>query len=198
MIPIQVSASVIKARDKNGNWKEISMGSANFGVNIDDGGNGSTTTWSSSKINQLITQLQQENSNLSDSIASTKKELSDNINKTNKDLDDKIENSKIYLVYIESTNGRYLPEGVNQGDYVSTLKATVFLANEDVTDKFDDSHFTWTRESADRVGDRSWNNIHNACTKNLKITYQDLYQNGDTDFSCCFDPGEEAIVAYLI
>lgn len=197
MIPIQVSASVIKARDENGNWKEISMGSTNIGVNIDDNGNASNSTWSSSKINQLINQLQQENSNLSDSINNSNKELEDKINDSNKKLDQKIEDSKVYLVYIESSNGRYLPEG-NQGDYVTTLKATVYLANEDVTDKFDDSHFTWTRESADKVGDISWNNIHNACTKNLKITYQDLYQNGDTDFSCCFDPGEAAIVAYLM
>lgn len=197
MIPIQVSASVIKARDENGNWKEISMGSTNIGVNIDDNGNASNSTWSSSKINQLINQLQQENSNLSDSINNSNKELEDKINDSNKKLDQKIEDSKVYLVYIESSNGRYLPEG-NQGDYVTTLKATVYLANEDVTDKFDDSHFTWTRESADKMGDTSWNNIHNACTKNLKITYQDLYQNGDTDFSCCFDPGEAAIVAYLM
>lgn len=197
MIPIQVSASVIKARDENGNWKEISMGSTNIGVNIDDNGNASNSTWSSSKINQLINQLQQENSNLSDSINNSNKELEDKINDSNKKLDQKIEDSKVYLVYIESSNGRYLSEG-NQGDYVTTLKATVYLANEDVTDKFDDSHFTWTRESADKMGDTSWNNIHNACTKNLKITYQDLYQNGDTDFSCCFDPGEAAIVAYLM
>ena len=197
MIPVSLSASVIKARDENGNWKEISIGSANIGVNIDDNGSGSDSTWSSSKINQLINQLQEENTNLSNTIANNNKQLENKIDQSNKDLGQKIEDSKIYLVYIESTNGRYLPEGTNQGDYVSTLKATVFLANENVTDKFDDSHFTWTRESADRVGDTSWNNIHSTCTKNLKITYQDLYQNGDTDFSCCFDPGEAAIVAYL-
>jgi len=197
MIPVKLTASVIKARDADGNWKEISVGAANLGVNIDDNTNQTDSTWSSSKLNSLISQLQIADDDLSKTIEKSNKDLEDKINKSNKDLDQKIEDSKVYVVYIESTNGRYLPEN-DQGDYVSTLKVTVYYANEDVTDKFDDSHFSWTRESADKQGDLSWNNIHNAYTKNLNITYQDLYQNGDTDFSCCFDPGEEAIVAYVM
>ena len=54
MIPIKVSNSKIKVRDETGEFKEVSIGSANLGttVNINDNVDGKDSTWSSENLNK--------------------------------------------------------------------------------------------------------------------------------------------------
>lgn len=83
---------------------------------------------------------------------------------------DTIESQKMYRLVITSTNGNIF----KNGDINTTLKATVYSWDEDVTDTLDDNQFIWTRVSSDAEADRIWNMDHFGGTKEVEITNEDV------------------------
>ena len=86
------------------------------------------------------------------------------------EMQEGIDENITYRVVIDSSNGVVF----KNGDIESTLTAKVYKANEDITDQFTDSQFSWTRVSKDPEGDIVWNNAHQY-TKSVIITNQDVY-----------------------
>ena len=60
------------------------------------------------------------------------------------------------------------------GDIRTTLKATVYSWDEDVTDTLDPNQFIWTRVSSDSDADDIWNINHYGGTKEIEITNEDV------------------------
>lgn len=83
---------------------------------------------------------------------------------------DTIESQKMYRLVITSTNGNIF----KNGDINTTLKATVYSWDEDVTDSLDPNQFIWTRVSSDAESDRIWNMDHYGGTKEIEITNEDV------------------------
>ena len=81
-----------------------------------------------------------------------------------------IENKKMYRLVISSSNGNIFKNGVIS----TTLYATVFSWDENVTDSLDPNQFIWTRVSADTVSDAKWNADHAGGTKSVEITSEDV------------------------
>lgn len=86
------------------------------------------------------------------------------------EMQEGIDENITYRVVIDSSHGLVF----KNGDIESTLTAKVYKANEDITDQFTDSQFSWTRVSKDPEGDIVWNNAHQY-TKSVIITNQDVY-----------------------
>lgn len=83
---------------------------------------------------------------------------------------DTIESKKMYRLVITSTNGNIFKNGgIN-----TTLKATVYSWDEDITDSLDDNQFIWTRVSSDTEADRIWNMDHYGGSKEVEITNEDV------------------------
>lgn len=82
-----------------------------------------------------------------------------------------IENQKMYRLVISSSNGNIF----KNGNISTTLFATVFSWDENVTDTLDDNQFIWTRVSDDAEADAIWNAAHFGGTKSIKITGDDVY-----------------------
>lgn len=85
-------------------------------------------------------------------------------------MEEKIDESISYDVLIESSNGNVF----KNGDIETTLTAIVRKGNEDITDQFTDTQFSWTRVSKDPEGDVVWNEAHKH-TKTVAITNKDVY-----------------------
>lgn len=83
---------------------------------------------------------------------------------------DEIESKKMYRLVITSTNGNIF----KNGDIRTTLKATVYSWDEDVTDTLDPNQFIWTRVSSDSDADDIWNINHYGGTKSITITNDDV------------------------
>ena len=167
MIPIKVSNSKIKVRDETtGEFKEVSIGSANLGttVNIDDNADGKDSTWSSEKLKQEITSVLEQMQNTSD------------------ELSDKIEQSKSYAVLINSSNGVFAG-GIQ---YNTTLSVQLFHGQDDVTDDYTNDNFVWLRHSDNVDSDRSWNESHNYRAKSISIDINDLEPQTINEFECQF------------
>lgn len=99
---------------------------------------------------------------------------------TIQEINQKIDDSIPYTIQISSSNGRFLNYGI-----VETIAYVhLYRGGEDVTADFDDSHFIWTRESADTSGDNYWNEQHATGSKTLRITRNDVL-NG-ASFGCSF------------
>ena len=81
-----------------------------------------------------------------------------------------IENKKMYRLVISSSNGNIFKNGVIS----TTLYATVFSWDENVTDSLDPNQFIWTRVSADPSSDAKWNADHAGGTKSVEITSEDV------------------------
>lgn len=81
-----------------------------------------------------------------------------------------IENKRMYRLVISSSNGNIFKNGVIS----TTLYATVFSWDENVTDSLDPNQFIWTRVSADTVSDAKWNADHAGGTKSVEITSDDV------------------------
>lgn len=81
-----------------------------------------------------------------------------------------IDESIAYDVLIESSNGNVF----KNGDIETTLTAKVRKGNEDITDQFTDTQFSWTRVSKDPEGDIAWNEAHKH-TKTVAITNKDVF-----------------------
>jgi len=83
---------------------------------------------------------------------------------------DEIEDQKMYRLVISSTNGNIFKNNNIQ----TTLQATVFSWDENVTDKLDSNQFIWTRVSEDAAADSEWNDRHFGGTKSVEITADDV------------------------
>ena len=81
-----------------------------------------------------------------------------------------IENKRMYRLVISSSNGNIFKNGVLS----TTLYATVFSWDENVTDSLDPNQFIWTRVSADPSSDAKWNADHAGGTKSVEITSEDV------------------------
>ena len=85
---------------------------------------------------------------------------------------DEINAKKMYRLVISSSNGNIF----KNGDISTTLSATVFSWDEDVTDELDPNQFIWTRVSDDPDADITWNHDHFGGTKSIEITTDDVVQ----------------------
>ena len=85
---------------------------------------------------------------------------------------DEISAKKMYRLVISSSNGNIF----KNGDISTTLSATVFSWDEDVTDELDPNQFVWTRVSDNPEADINWNHDHFGGTKTIEITTDDVVQ----------------------
>ncbi len=83
---------------------------------------------------------------------------------------DEINEQKMYRLVITSSHGNIFKNGNIQ----TTLSATVFSWDENITDTLDDNQFIWTRVSNDGESDRLWNAAHYGGTKSVVITKEDV------------------------
>lgn len=81
-----------------------------------------------------------------------------------------IEEQKMYRLVISSSNGNIFKNGIIQ----TTLYATVFSWDENITDSLDPNQFIWTRVSDDDEADAVWNANHFGGAKSIEITSDDV------------------------
>ena len=93
---------------------------------------------------------------------------------------DGIKTSTPYTMNIFSSNGTIFRPGMIN----TTLTPSLYLGQSDITDMYDETHFVWTRQSADSDGDHYWNAAHTNGIKNLHITSDDVL--GGASFTCSF------------
>ena len=83
---------------------------------------------------------------------------------------DEINEKKMYRLVISSSNGNIF----KNGNIHTTLSATVFSWDENITDELDENQFIWTRVSADTEADERWNEEHFGGSKSVEITSEDV------------------------
>ena len=76
----------------------------------------------------------------------------------------------MYRLVISSTHGNIF----KNGNIKTTLYATVFSWDENITDTLDENQFIWTRVSDDPVADAAWNAAHFGGSKTVDITAEDV------------------------
>lgn len=81
-----------------------------------------------------------------------------------------IEEQKMYRLVISSSNGNIF----KNGSIATTLSATVYSWDEDITHTLDPNQFVWTRVSEDAEADALWNTAHYGGTKEIRITTEDV------------------------
>lgn len=81
-----------------------------------------------------------------------------------------IEEQKMYRLVISSSNGNIFKNGIIN----TTLYASVYSWDENVTDTLDPNQFIWTRVSDDSAADALWNADHAGGTKSVEITSDDV------------------------
>lgn len=81
-----------------------------------------------------------------------------------------IEEQKMYRLVISSSNGNIFKNGNIQ----TTLYATVFSWDENITNTLDENQFIWTRVSDDTEADEAWNADHFGGSKSIEITSDDV------------------------
>ena len=91
------------------------------------------------------------------------------VEETNSRIDE-INEQKMYRLVISSSNGNIFKNGNIQ----TTLTATVFSWDENITDTLDPNQFLWTRVSDDAEADAEWNAAHYGGTKSIEITSDDV------------------------
>jgi len=85
-------------------------------------------------------------------------------------------------VQIFSSNGNLF----RSGQAYTTMSATVWRGDEDITDMIDASSFNWERTSGDPIADESWNTSSKAVGRKIvEITPQDVV--GRSVFACHVD-----------
>lgn len=82
-----------------------------------------------------------------------------------------IENKKMYRLVISSSNGNIF----KNGEIATTLYATVFSWDTNITEELDDNQFIWTRVSDDPDADKVWNADHFSGSKSVEITTEDVH-----------------------
>ena len=83
---------------------------------------------------------------------------------------DTIESQKMYRLVITSSNGNIF----KNNNIKTTLTASVFSWDQDITDQLDPNQFIWTRVSDDAEADAEWNAKHFGGTKSVDITSDDV------------------------
>lgn len=91
------------------------------------------------------------------------------VEETNSRIDE-IEDQKMLRLIITSSNGNIFKNNNIQ----TTLTATVFSWDENITDTLDENQFIWTRVSDDNAADTEWNDKHFGGTKSIEITNEDV------------------------
>lgn len=81
-----------------------------------------------------------------------------------------IEQKKMYRLVITSSNGSIF----KNGSISTTLYATVYSWDDNITDELDPNQFIWTRVSEDAEADKLWNAAHYGGTKQITITTEDV------------------------
>ena len=81
-----------------------------------------------------------------------------------------IEEQKMYRLVISSSNGNIF----KNNNIKTTLYATVFSWDENITDTLDDNQFIWTRVSDDAEADKLWNDAHFGGSKSIEIDSDDV------------------------
>jgi len=81
-----------------------------------------------------------------------------------------IEEQKMYRLVISSSNGNIF----KNNNIKTTLYATVFSWDENITDTLDENQFIWTRVSDDAEADKLWNDAHFGGTKSIEIDSDDV------------------------
>ena len=81
-----------------------------------------------------------------------------------------IEDKRMYRLIISSSNGSIF----KSGNIRTTLTATVFSWDDNVTDQLDDNQFIWSRVSEDLEADKAWNDAHFGGAKSIEITSEDV------------------------
>lgn len=93
----------------------------------------------------------------------------ESVEETNSRIDE-INEQKMYRLIISSSNGNIF----KNGNINTTLTATVFSWDENITDTLDDNQFIWTRVSDDAEADKEWNDSHYGGTKSIEVTSDDV------------------------
>ena len=83
---------------------------------------------------------------------------------------DEINEQKMYRLVITSSNGNIF----KNGNINTTLTATVFSWDDNITDTLDSNQFIWTRVSDDAEADKAWNSAHFGGAKSIEITSDDV------------------------
>lgn len=125
------------------------------------------------KYKHMLVGAQKASEQSVEGVNKVEKELEDFVNKTTRQfaaMQKEIDENISYDVLIESSNGNVF----KNGDIETTLTAKVRKGNEDITDQFTDTQFSWTRVSKDPEGDVAWNEAHKH-TKTVAITNADVY-----------------------
>ena len=91
------------------------------------------------------------------------------VEETNSRIDE-INEQKMLRLVISSSNGNIF----KNGNINTTLTATVFSWDENITDTLDPNQFIWTRVSDDAEADALWNSAHFGGAKSIEITSADV------------------------
>ena len=81
-----------------------------------------------------------------------------------------IEEQKMYRLVISSSNGNIF----KNNNISTTLYATVYSWDENITDTLDPNQFIWTRASDDAEADKLWNDAHFGGSKSIEIDSDDV------------------------
>ena len=93
----------------------------------------------------------------------------ESVEETNTRIDE-INEQKMYRLVITSSNGNIF----KNGNINTTLTATVFSWDDNITDTLDSNQFIWTRVSDDAEADKVWNSAHFGGAKSIEITSDDV------------------------
>ena len=93
----------------------------------------------------------------------------ESVEETNTRIDE-INEQKMYRLVITSSNGNIF----KNGNINTTLTATVFSWDDNITDTLDSNQFIWTRASDDAEADKEWNAAHFGGAKSIEITSDDV------------------------
>lgn len=115
-------------------------------------------------------------------------EFQNSTNESLKNLNSKIDNSIPFEIRFVT------PQGVNTSRKISqiTVKVNLFQNGENVTDKYDNSCFTWERSSYDSSSDKYWNEQHSSGAKTITINRSDVMFSA-AYFTCTFSYDGETL-----
>lgn len=115
-------------------------------------------------------------------------EFQNSTNESLKNLNSKIDNSIPFEIRFVT------PQGVNTSRKISqiTISVNLFQNNENVTDKYKDSCFTWERSTYDSSSDKYWNEQHSSGAKTITINRSDVMFSA-AYFTCTFSYDGETL-----
>lgn len=75
-------------------------------------------------------------------------------------------------ILILTDRGDILKTGLEE----TTLTAYVLMGGEDVTERFEQSNFKWTRTSSDAASDTAWNTAHEGVGRSITVTKSEVFR----------------------